>query len=532
MSVFLALLSAALTAIAIPNEFFLLGVPVAGLVALAPLYIALRTTRSWRQSALLCALQTGLVHVLSSWWLGNFHGLGIYTLGASAIGTAFIGLAFGMYQHTCLRIEHHLLPKPLSFAMLWVIYETAKSSSFFGYPWGTIYMASYRWHLLTQTADISGVYGISFLLALASAVIGEGILLTGMPPCKNPMRHYAAYICSAHVLLGLCALAVAHGTLEFLRRPAPQKQLNAVVVQQNIDPWEAPGDEFTIELSQRLTEDGIFEFHRQGIRPDIVVWTEGVLRRAFPSAYKRYSTIPADEPLTHFIARTGVPFIIGAPFTLDPFTRRNGNSAILFDKTGAVEGWYTKMHLVPMAEAVPFSDIDPVFLFMTSRGMFTGWTRGTRHAAFEIPLDSRTEPQNTITFSIPICFEDAFPSSCAPLWFAGSEVFINITNDSWSKTKSAEYQHFVIASFRCIEYRTPMLRACNSGYTAVIMPNGLVLTDIPPFTQTHLCAQIPIYARRLTLYAAYGDWLPCLCIAVMLLFVLWQRFRNPSQTQR
>ena len=111
---------------------------------------------------------------------------------------------------------------------------------------------------------------------------------------------------------------------------------------------------------------------------------------------------------------------------------------------------YGKIQLVPFAEYIPYSDRPWMRSLMQKiAGFSSGWMPGDRYVIFNIPVKNG----ETLSFSTPICFEDAFPEVCRKLFFAGSEVFINITNDSWSKTNSAEYQHFVISSYRAKEFR-------------------------------------------------------------------------------
>jgi apolipoprotein N-acyltransferase len=140
-------------------------------------------------------------------------------------------------------------------------------------------------------------------------------------------------------------------------------------------------------------------------------------------------------------------------------------------------------------------------------GFSDAWTPGNRLVIFKIPLtDSGISEEKTIRFSTPICFEDAFGDVCRELFWAGSEVFINLTNDSWSLTKSAEYQHYAIATYRSIELRSTLVRSTNSGYSVVIDPRGMVLKDLPLFETASLFTEIPVYERVITPYAAFGEW--------------------------
>ena len=99
-----------------------------------------------------------------------------------------------------------------------------------------------------------------------------------------------------------------------------------------------------------------------------------------------------------------------------------------------------------------------------------------------------------------------------PLFLNGTELFVNITDDSWSLKKSSEIQHFVIASYRAIEYRTTLVRSANAGYSVVVSPSGKVIADLPLFEEAALDFDIPVYKRVMTTYARFGNWLPYLCL--------------------
>ena len=90
LQVFCVLFSAALVSLGIPNEFFETGNAFFGLISLVPLFIAISRSKSYRLSFFLGFIHAGVTHLFSSYWLKNFHGFAIFTLGASLIGTAFI----------------------------------------------------------------------------------------------------------------------------------------------------------------------------------------------------------------------------------------------------------------------------------------------------------------------------------------------------------------------------------------------------------------------------------------------------------
>lgn len=520
IQVFYAVFSAIIFSLAIQNELLPAGSPFLGLFALAPLYLAIRGSSSYLESALLTGLQVFLVHLISSFWLGFFRNFAVFTLGASALGTGVIGLAFGCYLHRlvgkgdddALRGEKRPFHPALSFALVWTVYEWAKSTGFLAYPWGTLVMTSCRWPLLTQIVDITGTWGLSFLFSLFAALVGEGIhLLPSVAAASDPILLFKYRQLTA-CCMALLAVSVLYSWWQLHRELVPEKYMETVMVQQNLDPWAAGSDAIPIRTSQDLTDEAVEAcIAATGEKPDLVVWSESVLSYAFPESAFHYRDHPAPRPLIPYIADMDVPFVIGGAATVDRALGMYSNAALFFGGDGEYQGHYGKMHLVPFAEVIPGARHEWVRKLLDAVvGFSSGWTPGTEPTLFTVPLKDGGEA----AVSTPICFEDAFPMVCRALFQAGSEVFVNITNDSWSMTDSAEYQHFAIASFRAIEFRTTLIRSTNSGYSAVVDPKGRVIADMPLFQEAALYTSVPIYRRTETVYCIFGNWLPATCLAL------------------
>ncbi len=574
LQVFYAIFSGLVQGLAISNEILPFGSPFLGLFCLIPLYVALYRAKSYREAFLLFALQAMTVHLTSSYWLYNFHGYALWSLGASALGTAVLGGLTGLvifflprqlsYNRKKTELEEaggrrvYLIPaRILWFASSFVFWEWIKSTGFLGYPWGTLFMTAYSWKIMTQIADITGVWGITFIFALFNALVAEGFnVLNLLPHAQKPSVPAYTYRKTAKATAVILCLTAVYGIFQYIVPRSVKKELNAIIVQQNVDPWDG-GDEASISISTRLTEREATRMRENGKEPDLVLWSEGALMYTFPNAVDYYSEEPEEESLTEFIKRMRVPFLIGGSTMTDRQHRKISNSAILFDKDGEYAGFYSKIHMVPFAEDVPFMDNPLMAAFMTNVvKMPYSYTPGNQYVLFKIPLNSSTfmtaplrdglEPYETIEldstgrvdyeetrkyrfnsnenpdsfvkFSSPICFEDAFPDVCSPLFRSGSEVFLNITNDSWSKTPSSEYQHFIVASFLAIEYRTTLVRCANAGYSVVVGPNGKILNDMDVFTEDAIGCTIPIYERKSTVFSILGDWFAYLLFACMALY--------------
>ena len=560
LQVFCSLFSGALIALAIPNEFLKLGNPLIGMFALVPFYFAVSNSKSYKRIFWLSFIHGAFTHLLSSFWLGNFHGLAAFTLGASDIGTGFVEafvslfLAYPFVKKQVVqnsKIASYSIPlKIFWFAGIYTVYEWCKSTGFLAYPWGTLSMTAFKWPLIMQIADITGPYGVTFIFALFSAVLGEGInLIKEIPLAKDFPFRAEAYFFTTHTLTAILIVTMCYGAFEYVKPRKVIKTMNTVLVQQNLDTYNS-NEEEGIEISQKLTEQGIKEFTNQALDTDLVVWSEGILAKSFSGAQGYYERFPRAKPLIPFIKKQKVPFIIGGSTVIDVDKHQYGNSALLFDKRGIYKGSYIKLHLVPFAESIPFVEYEAVRkLVRKIAGFSYGWIGGKKYTLFEIPIQdpnaidteglqvislassAKPQPPLSVMVSAPICFDDAFGHVCRGLFLSGSEVFMNITNDSWSKTESAEYQHFVVAAYRAIEYRTTLARATNSGFSAVVGPSGRIIKSLPLFEEAALAVEIPVYERKMTVYAKFGNWLPLCTILLVFILIIVEKIQDIEQKE-
>jgi apolipoprotein N-acyltransferase len=192
------------------------------------------------------------------------------------------------------------------------------------------------------------------------------------------------------------------------------------------------------------------------------------------------------------------------------------NSALLFDGRGRIVGRYHKAHLVPFGEYVPYRKLltfahkltEPVGNFL----------EGT---SFE-PLR-----MGTARIGVLICYEDVFPEVARKIAAAGAELFVNMTNDAWYGVSSAPWQHLGLSVFRAVENRRSIVRATNTGISAVVAPSGRVLMETGLDEDAIIVAAVGL-RRDVTPYTRLGDWFAWGCIAYAALgmaFVLVRRLR-------
>ncbi len=513
------ILTSIMISLGIPNEFFPDGNSLFGLFAVLPAYLAIRDSRSYAVAGVFGGLIVLLVHLMSSFWLAHFEDFAIFTLGASALAYFFMGIPIGWALRHAARMSPVI--RPFAFAAVWTLWEWVKSIGFLAYPWGTLVMTSRDLLPLIQIADLTGMWGIGFLLALLPSALGE-FLFPPLPsgrvilrPCVGGFgRARGTPVAPLLFALFLFGLASSYGLVRLAHPPKPETSLDMILVQQNADPWIDDGYKSTILASQTLTRKALASGSPSA---DLVVWSESILNKPFRENRRLYRRVPNGDPFLDFMSEIKTPLLVGSPVLVDSEARDYSNSVILVSPDGDQLDWYGKIQLVCFAEYMPFTEYKWVReVFDSLVGFSKGWIPGKELKTMSVTNGEGRE----IRFATPICFEDAFPSLCADLHKTGSDLLVNLTNDAWSRTNSAEMQHFAIASFRAIELRTTLVRSTNGGYTVVIDPLGRVLGDLPLFAAAWLRMDVPIYPRIQTVYARFGDWFPMLLfIALLACFV-------------
>ncbi len=531
-----AVFSAVLFAIALPNEVFARGLWPLGFIAIVPFYSALASCSGFGAAAIAGTLFGGFHHALTSYWLFFYKDFALWTIGATTLGYMLVYTLPALYLRLFLRSGGAF--RPLLFALAWASLEFGKSIGFLGYPWGLVPYALGDLPVLLQVADTTGVYGLSALLALCSALAAEAISGSGTMHFRFPFpgrvirvpgRVTRVGVSSGVVdLLGygifvaiLLAMATGYGIMRLSKPSTLAGSVRMLLVQQNIDPWYA-GEEAALAISVRLAREalGAAAFASAGTRPgtdpagqetmrwpELIVFSETSLRRPFPENPRFYATHPVDDPLVPMLRETGTWLLTGAPYLVGESGMMN--AVILVDPSGTLVEHYGKMHPVPFTEAIPFMEYEWFREFMRNAvGLESGWVTGDRRVIFELPAET-----GTIRFAAPVCFEDAFAGMCADFIRDGADLLVNLTNDSWSQTESAMIQHWTAARFRAIETRRTLVRSTNGGLSCVIGPKGETIFEMPLFQAMSAIVDVPVYREaELTFYTRYGDWFALLCV--------------------
>ena len=514
----LVLASAILLPLALPNEIFRTGNAALGPFCIAPIFIAVSLAPTFGAAAMLGVAFGAVSTALSSFWLMFFQDFSIWTYGGTVLGYAgYNALLFAFLRGFSAASRRY---RPFVFAMAWALYEYFKSVGFLAYPWGLIAYPVSDFLPLVQFIDTTGIWGLSFLAALANTLAAEWAMYAwnAAPPLPAVSRQGAVRIAWRSMLAReaafygiVLACVLGYGFFRLAEPEPAGRTANLLLVQQNIDPWDSGKARVGgTRINQDLTLQGLGETEGP---VDLVAWSETSVMDAY---VRQGDGFDRKSSMVPFARQTGVPILFGGVVTVDPRRNLYMNGAILISPQGEIVDTYGKMHPVPFAESIPFFAFPPVQWFFTRVvGVWYPWTQGKRFTIFRVPLSGGGE----LDFGTPICFEDAFSDLCRRYILNGADLFMNLTNDYWSKTVSSEYQHFQVARFRAVENRRVLVRSTNGGVTAVVDPKGRVTAMLPLFERKSLAVSVPVADGALTAYTRLGDWFPWV-IAVVLSVLL------------
>jgi apolipoprotein N-acyltransferase len=478
--------------------------------ALVPLLFAM-TDLSPNQSFRM-GLLTGLVHYLTLlFWLvptmKTYGHLPLYLCVPVLILFSFylalyIGIFGAVLTQFCSKPASCIFMVPT----LWVSIEYTRSFLFSGFPWGFLGYSQFNNLHLIQISDLTGPYGVSFLIAFANAVFFLTCLYLG----KKKWR--ARAVTGRHPLVSIFALALVftiiwtYGewrmkSVDKLVSTSPSAKVT--IVQGNIsqaEKWDPAFQETTtkkyIDLSLSAKTD----------QADIVIWPE----TATPF-YFLYNT-DMSALLKKGIRNTGTHFLIGSPsFVRGKNNIEYYNSAYMINPDGEVADKYDKVHLVPFGEYVPFKKWLPFLGKIVEQvGDFRPGKKG------------KTIEWKEHKIGVQICYEIIFPNLSRALAKNNAALLANITNDAWFGKTGAPYQHFSMAVFRAVENRRTLARSANTGISGFIDPVGRIIASTPLFQESTLTRTIPLIQTK-TFYTRFGDLFAGVCMAATLLIAILKK---------
>lgn len=548
--------------------------------ALIPLTILIRPETLPRWSYRLLTLAGFLWAVATLQWMRLGHWAMYGALFSLAI---YLSLYFPLFVAVSRRVVRTGLPVALAVPVVWTSLELTRAYLLTGFSWYYLGHSQYRWLSLIQISDLTGAYGVSFVIAFCAAAIAEQIpddrirsWHLDLRPSENSGRHPFRPAVRRRLSLGAAILTLMitcgygavrlHSSNQFPAGPA------VALIQGNFSP----------EVKHDVRSwNGLYNVHRsltescRDLRPDLIIWPETMFRwpvqtvaegvtdeeliTRLPGDQLEFSDIGIQEIsaawrsnevqtlLASQSQAAGAAMIIGLEAHEVTKTGLNAYNSAAFIRpdTGYIDR-YDKMHRVIFGEYIPLKDLFPWLSALTPFGPNYGISAGTRPAVFEY---------NNLRMAPLICFEDTVPQLVrnAARQSSGDsqtvDLLVNLTNDAWFRGSSELDQHLITSVFRCIETRTPLVRAVNGGISAFIDGNGqirepeqiLVLRqnndDSAPVLEEVqgmrdptsgvwrrqfegiVFGQVPLDPRN-SFYLQTGDWFAIACLGVATIYCL------------
>lgn len=376
----------------------------------------------------------------------------------------------------------------LLFALAWTVAEWLRGHILTGFPWNLIATTWSFSPAMSQSVALFGAYGLSFVTVLA-AIAPALAFTSGGASAKRAVG-------SAAALFALAALCALGGAARLALAPTAMPPVAGVglrLVQANIDQrlkWEE--GERVNTLRKYLALSG-----QPAAAVTHLVWPETALPYF----------LSTEPELLRLLGQAVPPdglLLTGAVRTAPTGNVADGvwNSIHAIDRNGRVVATYDKVHLVPFGEYVPLRHILPIDKITPGASDFSAGPGPTTLALPGLPPVSPS-----------ICYEAIFPAALVARDAPWPQWMLNVTNDAWFGHSAGPHQHFASARLRTIEQGLPLVRAANTGISAVIDPYGRIVAQLGLGREGVLDSVLPT-ALPPPPYARVGD------LALAILFVL------------
>lgn len=402
------------------------------------------------------------------------------------------------------------LPRTLTVAVVWTATEwvrallTIANADFYGLGYSQA-----RFPLLVQIADVTGGYGISFLVAAVNGLIADAFFAVRDGGRRlSALRSRRLIACG----VGVGAAFVAVLGYGWLRLPTVRSEPGprVAIVQPNLS--HKPSNAIGVHLGQVLMTDKAVPAGSA----DLIIWPENAILD-----YIRREGVYLED-LAWLAESKGAPLLVGA---MDRSSRRPGratNAAVLVNAKGEILGQYDKQVLFPWSERIPMDDLSarlwPAFhrthrsLVRKGWGYLSSGIAGERMVLLDLPWDGRSLP-----FGALICVENAYPPVPAEARRLGARFFVNLTSEGLVGGVIQE-QLLRIAILRSVENRISYVRAGNTGISGIIGPTGRVERILRGTRGAAigeagvLIDRVPISSSGVTVYAMSHDAFALACV--------------------
>lgn len=498
---FFALLCGVLFFLSFPK----FGFGVIAWIALVPLFVALNNVSSLSRALILGWAAGMTAHVGMLYWITHVvvnYGYLPLVLGVllMVLLAGYLSVYFALFAAGIVYFRGKA-PLYLAAPVLWVCLEYLKSCLFTGFPWENLGYSQFSNLLFIQMADITGVSGLSFLIVLLNAAFFT--LLTERSKKSLALALAVFLLWSGVYAYGAMRIRQIRQSMENAR------SMDVSLIQGNIDQSVKWNENFQAETIRIYEELSLRGTNTPGA---LVIWPE----TAVPFNFQEPGDLQARVTQLPFQTKSWLLFG-SMSYAAGNAGTEYFNSAFLLSPGGDLRGKYDKVHLVPYGEYVPLRTFFP---FVSSLAAGIGdFAAGKGFTPLR--MDERK-------IGVLICYEGILPQAARRYKNAAADVLVNITNDAWFGRTSAPYQHLSMSVFRAVETRLSLVRAANTGISALVDPTGRILAQTGLFERDKIAGRIPLIQTP-TFYARCGDWFVWagfIGLAGLFLWSLTRRERN------
>ncbi|MCA9400274.1 MAG: apolipoprotein N-acyltransferase [Candidatus Omnitrophica bacterium] len=433
-------------------------------------------------------------------FLGTLYWIGFVTTFGMLMLVAYLSLYFALFGLGCsFARKMSSFQKLIFLPSLWTVLEYTRAHLLSGFSWASLSLSQYQNTTLIQMADVTGMFGVSFLIVFTNVSIW--LITIRDRPLKRGLSLIFVFFC-----------VMAYGRFHPFNRLPPER-VKVAVIQGNIaqeEKWDPMLWPHNIEQHFRLTREAALE------NPDVIIWPETSLPGYFE----------ADDPhkiaLQKLVDDIQIPVLVGSILFDEG---RYYNAAVLVSPQAAGEQIYRKRHLVPFGEYVPFRKYFPYLADMIPIEDFNA---GQTFDILTLPRKDHT----ILKLSVMICFEDAVLYMPERFVSNGANVLVNITNDAWFHDTKAPFLHLQSSVFRAVEHRRSIVRAANTGVSCFINPHGTITGCVQneagkkTYVSGYRVAEVALIDRK-SFYSVFKDVFVYMCF-VMVLWVYLYHFRNKN----
>ncbi len=477
-------------------------------IALAPLMVSVARSKGIAQAArrgyLFGWCFLGPLWYWTGWTIVGWTGSPIGWLAWFGL-TLVLALFYAAWAAAAWKISRIQNPvlKVVGWASAWVVMEWARTLGSLSMPWEQLSYTQYHFLPVLQIADMTGAYGVSFLLALVGGAIAYRVL----NPAKSDRSRPLWFAGVASVMVCLYGLARMQ-----------QKDIGPTMVvadmQTGVSSFNVPSPDAQYALYAGLTKSA----SAAAPAPDLYVWPEtGLPNDAIhnPRAY---------EFLQALANKYNAAIVTGSRIDGSTGTSET-NSSVMFLPGNLKPERYDKQRLVPFGEFIPFRGLlDPI----VGRA-FQFPPDDVSVGPHDAPMAAETPKVGHFSIGTFICYESMYPMDVRAMTKSGADLLVTQSNDSWFRSTAARQQHIAAVTLRAIENRREVVRSTTTGITCVFDAEGRMLSRLPDDEPGYI--DIVVHRMRgTTFYVRFGDWFVVVCMLFLARLAWLSRRPNRLET--